>query len=109
MSGNTCTSLLVQVGKSLIVIAMKVMQNQKAARPPNPSRGASSTPPTMSPTAKKERRLWKKNILKGIPSSFYKPNVLKTMELKEKNKKKNLKPKQTKATELNNHRAGGTR
>ena len=105
MSGSTCTSLPVQVGKSLIVIAMKVMQNQKAARPPNPSRGASSTPPT----AKKERRLWKKNILKGIPSSFYKPNVLKTMELKEKNKKKNLKPKQTKATELNNHRAGGTR
>ena len=104
MSGSTCTSLLVQVGKSLIVIAMKVMQNQKAARPPNPSRGASSTPPT----AKKERRLWKKNILKGIPSSFYKPNALKTMELKE-DKKKNLKPKQTKATELKNHRAGGTR
>ena len=105
MSGSTCTSLLVQVGKSLIVMATKAMKNQKAARPPNPSRGTSSTPPT----AKKERRLWKKNILKGIPSSFYKPNVLKTMELKEKNKKKNLKPKQTKATELKNHRAGGTR
>ena len=118
MSGSTCTSLLVQVGKSLIVMATKAMKNQKAARPPNPSRGTSSTPPT----AKKERRLWKKNILKGIPSSFYKPNALKTMELKEKDTKKNPKPKQTKATkltdtedepkqtkatELKNHRAGG--
>ena len=81
-------------------MATKAMKNQKAARPPNPSRGASSTPPTMSPTAKKERRLWKKNILKGTPSSFYKPNALKTMELKEKDTKKNPKPKQTKATKL---------
>ena len=120
MSGSTCTSLPVQVGKSLIVMATKAMKNQKAARPPNPSRGASSTPPT----AKNKRRIWKKNILKGIPSSFYKPNVLKTMELKEKDTKKNPRPKQTKATkltdtedepkqtkatELKNHRAGGTR